>query len=87
MEWLQVKSNFIETFLTGKASIVIDHGHVHTENLKRMRLADQLEMQLRLLGVSYTRCQKNDIRGKRPVRIKMNRRGQTLNSQGMKQTL
>ncbi|KFI04042.1 hypothetical protein JN25_05470 [Bacillus sp. BSC154] len=36
MEW---------TFLTGKARIVIDHGHVHTENLKRMRLtADQLEM-------------------------------------------
>nr|WP_238348773.1 hypothetical protein [Bacillus spizizenii] len=29
MEW---------TFLTGKARIVIDHGHVHTENLKRMRL-------------------------------------------------
>ncbi|UPV79740.1 DUF421 domain-containing protein [Bacillus rugosus] len=75
-----MKSNFIETFLTGKARIVIDHGHVHTENLKRMRLADQLEMQLRLQGVSYTR-------GKRPVRIKMNRRGQALNSQGMKQTL
>ncbi|MFB0637577.1 YetF domain-containing protein [Bacillus rugosus] len=53
MEWLQVKSNLIETFLTGKARIVIDNGHVHTKNLKRMwRTPDQLEMQLKLQGVS-----------------------------------
>lgn len=39
--------------LTGKAKIVIENGQLHIENLKRMRLtADQLEMQLRLHGVT-----------------------------------
>ncbi|MGQ9010185.1 DUF421 domain-containing protein [Bacillus stercoris] len=53
MEWIQMKSNIIEKMLTGKAKIVIENGQLHIENLKKMRLtADQLEMQLRLHGVT-----------------------------------
>lgn len=53
MEWLQIRFNLIEKMLTGKAKIVIENGHLRIENLKRMRLtADQLEMQLRLQGVT-----------------------------------
>ncbi|ASB68537.1 UPF0702 transmembrane protein YdfR [Bacillus subtilis subsp. subtilis] len=53
MEWIQMRSNFIEKMLTGKAKIVIENGQLHIENLKKMRLtADQLEMQLRLHGVT-----------------------------------
>ncbi|MGW6084540.1 DUF421 domain-containing protein, partial [Bacillus subtilis] len=53
MEWIQMKSNTIEKMLTGKAKIVIENGQLHIENLKKMRLtADQLEMQLRLHGVT-----------------------------------
>ncbi|MDO8223885.1 DUF421 domain-containing protein [Bacillus cabrialesii] len=53
MEWLQIRFNLIEKMLTGKAKIVIENGHLRIENLKRMRLtADQLEMQLRLHGVT-----------------------------------
>ncbi|MCY8453921.1 hypothetical protein MOC98_13775 [Bacillus spizizenii] len=51
----------------------MDNRHVHTENLKRMRLtADQLEMQLRLQRVP-TGCQKSDIRNKRPVRVRIDK--------------
>ncbi|MGK9430266.1 DUF421 domain-containing protein [Bacillus atrophaeus] len=53
MEWIQLKSNLIEKLLTGKATIIIEDGQLHLDNLKRMRLTlDQLEMQLRLHGVS-----------------------------------
>lgn len=53
IEWIQMRSNFIEKMLTGKAKIVIENGQLHIENLKKMRLTvDQLEMQLRLHGVT-----------------------------------
>ncbi|WP_202923612.1 DUF421 domain-containing protein [Bacillus sp. SKDU12] len=53
MEWIQMRSNIAEKMLTGKAKIVIENGQLHIENLKKMRLTvDQLEMQLRLHGVS-----------------------------------
>lgn len=53
MEWIQMKSNTIEKMLTEKVKIVIENGQLHIENLKKMRLtADQLEMQLRLHGVT-----------------------------------
>lgn len=53
IEWIQMRSNFIEKMLTGKAKVVIENGQLHIENLKKMRLTvDQLEMQLRLHGVT-----------------------------------
>lgn len=53
MEWFQVKVNWIEFFLTGKSKFVIEDGQLNIENLKKLRLtADQLEMRLRLLGIS-----------------------------------
>ncbi|MDU0074826.1 MULTISPECIES: DUF421 domain-containing protein [Bacillus] len=53
MEWIQVKVNWIEFFLTGKSKFVIEDGQLNIENLKKLRLtADQLEMRLRLLGIS-----------------------------------
>ncbi|WP_373860973.1 hypothetical protein [Bacillus spizizenii] len=51
--------------------MVIDNRHVHTENLKRMRLTDdQLEMQLRLQRVP-TGFQKSDIRSKRQLGLEL----------------
>lgn len=48
-----MRSNFIEKMLTGEAKVVIENGQLHIENLKKMRLTvDQLEMQLRLHGVT-----------------------------------
>lgn len=48
-----MRSNFIEKMLTEKAKVVIENGQLHIENLKKMRLTvDQLEMQLRLHGVT-----------------------------------
>lgn len=45
MEYLQLKSDMFENFITGKAKILIQNGVVHEENLKKMRLTyDQLEM-------------------------------------------
>ncbi|GJJ26168.1 hypothetical protein BVN1_19320 [Bacillus velezensis] len=53
MEWFQVKVNWIEFFLTRKSKFDIEDGQLNIENLKKLRLtADQLEMRLRLLGIS-----------------------------------
>lgn len=53
MEWFQVKANWMEKFLTGKAKLVIEDGKLHVENMKKLRLtADQLEMRIRIHGVS-----------------------------------
>ncbi|ALC82157.1 MULTISPECIES: DUF421 domain-containing protein [Bacillus] len=53
MEYLQLKFNFFEKFLTGKSIVVVENGNLNTTNLKKLRLTvDQLEMRLRLLGIS-----------------------------------
>ena len=53
VEWLQVKSNFIENLITGKAKLVIKDGNILPENLKKLRLTvDQLEIRLRQQGIS-----------------------------------
>ncbi len=53
MEWFQVKANWFEFFLTGKSKFVIEDGQLNIKNLKKLRLTvDQLEMRLRLLGIS-----------------------------------
>ncbi|RBP90558.1 uncharacterized membrane protein YcaP (DUF421 family) [Cytobacillus firmus] len=53
MEYLQVKFNFIEKFITGKSKIVIENGKLKTANMRKLRFtADQLEMRLRTSGIT-----------------------------------
>ncbi|MBU8768972.1 DUF421 domain-containing protein [Cytobacillus oceanisediminis] len=53
MEYLQVKFNFIEKFITGKSKIVIEDGKLKTANMRKLRFtADQLEMRLRTNGIT-----------------------------------
>ncbi|UOB81880.1 DUF421 domain-containing protein (plasmid) [Bacillus sp. ZJS3] len=53
IEYLQLKSNTFEKFITGKSKIVIENGILNISNLKKMRLTvDQLEMRLRNQGIS-----------------------------------
>ncbi|MCG8396627.1 DUF421 domain-containing protein [Bacillus atrophaeus] len=60
MEWFQVKANWAEKFLTGKAKLVIEDGQLNIDNLRKMRLTvDQLEMRLRLHGISNINNVKN----------------------------
>ncbi|MGG3564436.1 DUF421 domain-containing protein [Neobacillus rhizosphaerae] len=53
LEFLQVKSDFFEKFITGKAKVVIENGVLNETNLKKLRLTvDQLEMTLRQKNVT-----------------------------------
>ncbi len=53
VEWLQLKFNFIEKIITGKAKVIIKNGQLIPENLKKIRLTvDQLEIRLREKGVT-----------------------------------
>ncbi|MGG0552564.1 DUF421 domain-containing protein [Priestia aryabhattai] len=53
LEYLQLKSNKFEKFLTGKSKTVIQNGQLETKQLRKLRLTvDQLEMRLRNQGVS-----------------------------------
>ncbi|MCS0671234.1 DUF421 domain-containing protein [Cytobacillus firmus] len=53
MEYLQVKFNFFEKFITGKSKIVIENGKLKTANMRKLRFtADQLEMRLRTSGIT-----------------------------------
>ncbi|MFI8713658.1 DUF421 domain-containing protein [Brevibacillus brevis] len=53
MEFLEIKSNGFETFITGKAVIVIENGELVESNMRKLRLtADKLEMRLRQAGIS-----------------------------------
>ncbi len=48
MEYLQVKFDFIESFISGKSAIVIENGEIKPEALRKLRMTvDQLEMRLR----------------------------------------
>ncbi|MFZ5946011.1 MAG: DUF421 domain-containing protein [Bacillota bacterium] len=48
LEYIQLKSNFLEKIVTGKSKIVIQNGVINTDNLRKMRMTvDQLEIQLR----------------------------------------
>lgn len=48
MEYLQVKFNFIESFISGKSAIVIENGEIKPDALRKLRMTvDQLEMRLR----------------------------------------
>ncbi|RPJ98812.1 DUF421 domain-containing protein [Priestia endophytica] len=53
LEYIQVKSNAFEKFLTGKSKIVIQNGQLDTKMLKKLRLTvDQLEIRLRNQGIT-----------------------------------
>lgn len=53
LEYLQVKFNKVEKFITGKSKIVIENGQLQVKNLKKLRLTvDQLEMRMRTNGIS-----------------------------------
>jgi uncharacterized membrane protein YcaP (DUF421 family) len=53
MEYLQIKFNFIEKFITGKAKIIIREGQIELNTLKKLRFTvDQLEMRLRQAGIT-----------------------------------
>lgn len=48
MEYGQIKSDKMESFITGKSKMVVENGEINENNLKKMRLTvDQLEMKLR----------------------------------------
>ncbi|UFT99455.1 DUF421 domain-containing protein [Radiobacillus kanasensis] len=53
LEWIQLKSNKLEKFITGKSRIVIQNGEILPQELKKHRLTvDQLEMFLRQQGIA-----------------------------------
>lgn len=53
MEYLQVKSDTFEKFITGRSVTIIENGQLIEKNLKKLRLTvDQLEIQLRQVNVA-----------------------------------
>ncbi|KPL60421.1 DUF421 domain-containing protein [Rossellomorea vietnamensis] len=53
IEYLQVKSDRVEQFITGKSKILMENGVIDEKNFKKLRMTvDQLEMKLRQQGVS-----------------------------------
>ena len=53
MEYIQIKSDRMEKWITGKAKVVIDNGMLNEQNLRKLRLSvDQLEMKLRQNSIS-----------------------------------
>ncbi|WP_160678318.1 DUF421 domain-containing protein [Clostridium sp. C8-1-8] len=53
LEYLELKSDFIERIFSGKAVIVIEDGKINIKNIKKLRLTvDRLETRLRQIGVS-----------------------------------
>lgn len=48
IEYLQIKADWIEKFITGRSKVLIKEGELQVETLKKLRLTvDQLEMKLR----------------------------------------
>ncbi|RDU38875.1 DUF421 domain-containing protein [Neobacillus piezotolerans] len=53
LEYMQVKSNAMEKFITGKAKLIIKNGEIDPKVMRKLRFTvDQLEMRLRIHGVS-----------------------------------
>ncbi|WP_434798108.1 DUF421 domain-containing protein [Terrisporobacter vanillatitrophus] len=52
-EYLEIKIDFLETFISGKSVIVVENGKPILKNLKRLRMSiDRLETRLRQSGIS-----------------------------------
>ena len=53
MEWLQVKVDFMEKYLTGRSVAIIVNGVLQEKEMKKLRFTvDQLEMKLRQQNVT-----------------------------------
>ncbi|WP_077210912.1 DUF421 domain-containing protein [Bacillus dakarensis] len=53
IEFIQVKTDFFEKFITGKSKILVENGQINIKNLKKLRMTvDQLEMQFRQNNVT-----------------------------------
>ncbi|MGN7454340.1 DUF421 domain-containing protein [Paenibacillus pasadenensis] len=53
VDWLELKSNRFERLVRGGSKIIIENGQIHEANLRKLRHSvDQIEMQLRNLGIS-----------------------------------
>nr|WP_243847181.1 YetF domain-containing protein [Thalassobacillus devorans] len=53
MEYVQVKANPLEKFITGSSKVVIENGELQVDRLKKLRFTvDQLEMKLRQNSVT-----------------------------------
>jgi uncharacterized membrane protein YcaP (DUF421 family) len=53
MEYVQIKSDKFEKFITGQSKIIIEEGQLNEENLRKLRFTvDQLEMKLRQHNVA-----------------------------------
>ncbi|UJL46216.1 DUF421 domain-containing protein [Virgibacillus sp. NKC19-16] len=53
MEFLQIKGDFFEGLITGKAKVLIENGTLNEKNLRKLRLTtDQLEMNLRQKNIT-----------------------------------
>lgn len=52
-EWIQIKSDFLESIISGKSVPVVEKGQLHKNNLRKLRLTvDKLEERLRQLGIA-----------------------------------
>ncbi|MBW8349750.1 DUF421 domain-containing protein [Bacillus sp. IITD106] len=52
-EWIQIKSDFLESVISGKSVPVVEKGKLVEKNLRRLRLTvDKLEERLRQLGIA-----------------------------------
>jgi uncharacterized membrane protein YcaP (DUF421 family) len=52
-EWLEIKFNWFERLITNRALLVVEDGEINVKNLRKLRMSvDQLEMQIRTLGIN-----------------------------------
>lgn len=52
-EYLEIKIDFLETFISGKSILVVENGKPILKNLKKLRMSiDRLETRLRQAGIS-----------------------------------
>ncbi|WP_053368870.1 DUF421 domain-containing protein [Bacillus sp. FJAT-27245] len=60
LEYIQVKSNAMEKFITGKSKLIIKNGELDSKTMRKLRITvDQLEMRLRIHGVANLKDIKN----------------------------
>ena len=53
MEYIEYKADGLETLISGKSVVVIEHGKLHEANLDKPKLTvDKLEMRLRQTGIA-----------------------------------
>lgn len=77
-EYFEIKVDFLETFFSGKAVMVIENGKINIKNLKKLRLSvDKLETRLRQSGISSIEDIKNatiEVSGQLGYELKDNKK-------------